>query len=323
MITYDARDIRAWSLLGSSGTFGLAAIELAATDPDFMVITSDLCFFSGLEKANRLYEGKVLNVGIAEQNMIGIAGGMAKEGMHVWTTTYASFATTRALDQVKVNMGYMRLPIHLIGLGAGLSTGILGATHMSIEDIAIMRAIPNIYVISPADCTEAMKAIMCSATLNEPVYIRLPSLSRVPVVYDKDYEFIIGKANSILKYQQSDIAIFSTGTMVKTACQVSNKLEEMDVLCDVYDMHTLKPLDVETIKSVSDKKLVISLEEHSVIGGLGSAILEATSNINPYPKVLVIGIRDYYPHAASYGELIEECGLDEQSVISQILKELN
>ena len=159
-------------MLGSSGTFGVTALDLASEDPDFAVVTADLCFFSGLERFRAEYPDRLYNVGIAEQNMVGVAAGMAKEGMNVFATTYASFASTRVLDQVKMTMGYMQLPVKLIGLTGGYSTGILGATHFSVEDLAIMRSIPNVTVMSPADCTETVKCVTAAAAMDSPVFIR-------------------------------------------------------------------------------------------------------------------------------------------------------
>lgn len=159
MIEYNERNIKKWSMLGPSGVLGLAACEFAEKDDNFAMLTADLCSFSGLERFKNTHQDKLYNFGIAEQNMVGVAAGMAKEGMNVFATTYATFCSTRALDQVRVNMGYMKLPVTLIGLTSGYSAGILGATHMAIEDIAIMRSIPNIVVLSPSDGMETMKAL--------------------------------------------------------------------------------------------------------------------------------------------------------------------
>ncbi|MBR0220165.1 MAG: hypothetical protein IJQ63_00160, partial [Synergistaceae bacterium] len=184
---FSTGNIKLWSMIGASGTFGLAAHELAEIYPNFAVITADLCFFSGLNRLKLDFPEKLYNVGISEQNMIGVAAGMANEGMCVWATTYASFASTRVLDQIKVNMGYMKLPVHLLGLASGLSIGVLGATHISIEDIAIMRAIPNMTVIVPADCTELMKAVLTVSKMDTPTYIRASGTIRTPIVYKSDY----------------------------------------------------------------------------------------------------------------------------------------
>ena len=318
MIDYSAVNIRTWSMAGASGTFGVAAYEMAKTDPDFAVVTSDLCFFSGLDHVFNDFPEKIYNVGIAEQNMIGIAAGMAKEGMHVWATTYASFATTRDLDQVKVNMGYMKLPIRLVGLTAGFSVGILGATHMAVEDIAIMRVIPNITILSPADCHETMKLIMEASKMDKPIYLRLSGTMRTPIVYPKRYTIEVGKAIKVISNSNSYVIIIATGSMVNESVKASKMLYERDIYCDVYDMHTIKPLDKEILFGNLDKKLIVTVEEHSKIGGLGSAVAEVLSGIVNTPKQLCIGIDDEYPHAASYEVLLDRCGLTAKKISETI-----
>lgn len=323
MINFSAINIRTWAMAGASGTLGIAMYELAKNDPDFAVVTSDLCFFSGLDHVMQDFPDKVYNVGIAEQNMIGIAAGMAKEGMHVWATTYASFASTRAIDQVKVNMGYMKLPIKLIGLTSGFSVGVLGATHMAIEDIAIMRAIPNITILSPADCHEAMKLLLAASKINSPVYIRLSGTIRTPIVYSSEYNLEIGKANCILSTQNADIMLISTGSMVNVAINVAKTLAEQNIKCDLYDIHMIKPLDNALIANTVKYKLVVTLEEHNIIGGLGSAVAEQLSQLGNAPKQVIIAIEDNYPHAASYEALLRNNGLTINQITEKILKSLN
>ena len=147
----DKRSARMWSMMGPTGLFGVAMNELAKENENLCVVTADLCSFSGLERFSREFPERFYNVGIAEQNMAGVAAGLAREGMNVFAATYASFAATRALDQVRISMGYMKLPIKLVGLTAGFASGILGATHMALEDLAIMRSIPDMLILSPAD----------------------------------------------------------------------------------------------------------------------------------------------------------------------------
>ncbi|MBR3721487.1 MAG: transketolase [Selenomonadaceae bacterium] len=318
MIEFTKGKIMTWSMAGASGTLGAGLLELADNDPDFAVVTSDLCFFSGLEKLKQKHPDKLYNVGIAEQNMVGAAAGMAKEGMHIWATTYASFASTRALDQVKVNMGYMKFPIRLAGLTSGYSVGILGATHMSIEDISIMRSIPNIVVLSPADCHETMKLILATTQIDAPIYLRLSGTMRTPIVYPEDYSLKIGKANMLREHDKSSIAIFATGTMVSNALMVEKILAAKDIFCNVYDVHTIKPLDKEAIFQNLNKSLLITMEEHSVIGGLGSAVAECICGAKQRPRQLVFGIADFYPHAASYDALIKCNGLDVDSMVAHI-----
>ena len=317
MVEFNEKNARIWSMLGPSGVLGIAACEIADKDENFVIVTADLCYFSGLDRYQKIHPDKLINVGIAEQNMLGIAGGLAKEGLSVASTTYASFATTRILDQVKVNMGYMKLPIKLIGLTAGYAAGILGATHMAIEDIAIMRSIPNITIISPADCTETMKAIISVAKMDTPVYIRMNGSSRMPIIYKDDYDFQIGKA--IKLRSGNDISLMATGTMVDTALRVAKLLESKNLSCEVLDFHTIKPIDKETIYNSARKKAIITIEEHSTIGGLGSAVAEVMAAMTQKPPQLIIGIEDNYLHAASYGALMERSGLTAEQIYEKIL----
>lgn len=316
MIEYKTSNIRTWSRLGSCGAFGTAALELGEIDENFRVLTADLCFYSGLDRFNAKYPEKLYNMGIAEQNMIGVASGMAKEGLNVFATTYGTFASTRCADQVRVNMGYMKLPVKLVGLTSGLSVGILGATHISCEDIAIMRGIPNITILSPADCTETVKATIAAAKHNGPVYLRLTGTMGNPIVYNEDYEFEIGKA--IKLKEGKDISIIATGTMVATALKVAEAFEEENIHCEVINMHTIKPLDESAIIDCLNTKLIVTIEEHSTIGGMGSAVSEFLADKKDKPAQMLIGISDEFKHAADFDHLIKEYGLKAEQIFDKI-----
>lgn len=317
---FSSATIKMWSRLGSCGAFGLAAMELPEIYPETVICTADLCFYSGLDRYKSRFPDHFYNVGIAEQNLVGIAGGLAKEGANVFATTYASFATTRALDQVRVNMGYMQLPIKLVGLTSGLSVGLLGATHMSIEDIAIMRSIPNITVLSPADCTETVKATLAAAKHDGPVYLRLTGPMNNPPVYTEDYEYEIGKA--ITLKEGNEIAIIATGTMVYNCKKAIEILEEKGFSCTLIDMHTIKPLDIQAIYGTLNHKLVVTVEEHSIIGGLGSAVAEQLAPIKNKPEQLIIGIKDSFAHAADYHSLVEYYELNPEDIANKIMKKM-
>lgn len=320
MLEITSRNIRTWSILGSCGAFGVAANELAGEDADFAVVTSDLTYFSGLERLKAGYPEKLYNVGIAEQNMIGVAAGMVNEGMNVFATTYASFATTRALDQVRMNMAYMKLPIKLIGLTAGFSAGILGASHMALEDIAIMRSMPEIIILSPADCLETIKAIMVAARCKSPVYIRLSGNMKMPGIYKEDYDFAIGK--SVVCREGNDVTVFATGSMVYESLLAADILEQNGISTQVVNMHTIKPLDREAVLHGCNSSLIVTVEEHSRIGGLESAIAEELSEMENKPRQLILGIENSYPHAASYDYLLRKNGLKSEMIAERILKML-
>ena len=317
MIEYNKKNARTWSLLGPNGTHGVAAVELVETKPKVVMLTADLCFFSGLERYSKIYPDKIYNVGIAEQNLIGVAAGLAKEGFVPFVNTYASFCASRCADQVRVAMSYMKLPIKLIGLTAGYAAGILGATHMSIEDMALMRALPNITVISPADCTEIVKAMLAAADTSDPTYIRLTGSMNTPIVYTEDYSFQIGKA--VLLRHGLDVCIIATGSMVAHALSAAKLLEQDGISCSVLNMHTLKPLDLEALLDANEKhRVLVTAEEHSIIGGLYGAVSEALCRVGIHRPVLPIAIEDLFIHAGSYPWQMKESGLTAEAIRSKV-----
>lgn len=309
-----------WSRLGMCGAYGIAMCEIAEDNEEIVACTADLTFFSGLDRFSKKFENRFFNVGIAEQNLVGVAGGLAKEKFNPFVSTYASFAVTRALDQVRTNMGYMKLPIKLIGLTSGFSVGILGVTHMSIEDIAIMRSIPNITIISPADTMEAIKVIWELANYNKPAYVRLTGPMNCPIIYDEDYKFEIGKAIKLV--EGNDVAIVSCGTVVSNCIKAAELLKEHGVSATVVNMHTIKPLDKEMLNSLKAYKLIVTVEEHSVIGGLGSAVAEYVVGERGFPQIEIMGIEDCYSKAGDYEFLISKNKLDEKSIAERILNKL-
>ncbi len=318
MIDFTSVNIRTWSRLGSCGAFGIAAMDLPDLDDKTVILTADLCTFSGLDRFKSKHPDRLYNIGIAEQNMLGIAAGLAKEGFTPFATTYATFASMRCADQIKVNMGYMKLPVKLVGLTAGYSVGVLGATHVSLEDIAVIRSMPNITILSPADCAATIKAVMAAARTGSPVYLRLSGTMINPVVYKEDFDFEIGKA--ITLRDGSDIAVIATGTMVYNALKTAEKLEEKGLSVKVVDMHTIKPLDAEAIKSMCSAKLIVTVEEHSVHGGFGSAVAETLALEKARPPHLIIGVSGDYPHAASYPFLLDQAGLTPEKIALKIQK---
>jgi len=307
--------ITMWSRLGACGAYGQAMMEIPEINPNAVALTADLCFYSGLDRYSKKFPDNFYNVGIAEQNLVGIAGGLAKEGFNTFVSTYASFATTRALDQVRVNMGYMNLPIKLVGLTSGLSVGILGATHMSIEDVAIMRSIPNVTIIQPADCTEVVKATLALANYNHPVYLRLTGPMNNPIVYKEDYDFEIGKAVQLKKGR--DIGIISTGTMVAKSLEVAERLESDGISVSVINMHTIKPIDCEAIDKLKECRMIVTIEEHSKIGGLGGAVAEYICD-KKFPPLMILGLDDQFMHAAAYDYLIEKSRLTSEEIYKKI-----
>lgn len=322
MITIDSKNARIWSRLGPSGAVGTAALELAEENSDVLMLTADLCFFSGLERFKEQYPDKLYNLGIAEQNMVGVAGGLAKEGFIPFVSTYASFCCSRCADQVRVNMAYMKLPIKMLGLTAGYGAGILGATHMSVEDIAFMRSIPNITILSPADCVEVIKCMLASAKTKDPTYIRLSGPVNTPMIYKEDYDFEIGKA--ITLREGTDVCILATGSMVSQALKAADILGEKGISSTVVNFHTIKPIDKEIIEKVCNShKLLITAEEHSIYGGLGSAVSEVVSRMSAHAPLDIIGIEDVFVKPGDYQYQIEQSGLTSEQIANRILNDLD
>ena len=311
------KSIKIWSTIGSRATLGIAALDLAKEIDNLMVLTCDVSTSAGLDRFRKTYPEKYLDLGIAEQNMIGVAAGLASENFNVITTTFAPFQTMRCCEQIKVNLGYMRQKICMVGIASGLALGTLGYTHCCIEDVGILRSIPGITIISPADSLETVKALQAAVKSENPSYLRLTGSSNNPIVYNKDYEFKIGK--SITLKEGKDITIFCAGSMVHQSLEAAKILETRNISSKVVNMHTIKPIDVLAIEEACNSALVVSVEEHNVVGGLGSAIAEHKSSLNKSPKQLFLGIKDTYTKGGNYKFLREKHRLTPGTIAEDIL----
>ena len=315
------RNIKMWSTIGSRATFGVSALELAKKIDNLMVLTCDVSTSAGLDRYRKTYPEKYLDLGIAEQNMIGVAAGLSSEGYNVITTTFAPFQTIRCCEQIKVNVGYMKQKICMVGIASGLALGNLGFTHCCIEDIGILRSIPGISIVSPADSFETIKALEAAVKHKKSVYIRLTGSKNNPIIYKKDYDFEIGKA--IKLREGNNVTIFCSGSMVYNSLKAAEKLDEDNISCTVVNVHTIKPLDNNAIdEAAKNSKMLVSVEEHNIIGGLGSAISERLTDIKNSPKLLRIGIEDEYSKGGSYDFLKEKHGLSVDKIVNNISSNL-
>lgn len=317
MLKYSPINIKTWSIMGANGVIGTAVMDLPELNDKVIVMTADQCLNSGLTRFKNTWPDRFINAGISEQNMITMAGGMFKEGLMPYVTAQAPFMSMRSTDQVRVTLGYMKLGVKILGLSAGFSQGEYGATHHCINDIAIMRSIPNLTVLSPADCTATVKMILSVANSDLPVYIRLTGVTHNPIVYNEEPPFEIGKAN-LLK-DGKDVTVFATGTMVYHSLKAADLLAEKGIDAKVYDMHTIKPLDVEAIKQACDSKMIVTVEEGSVIGGLGGAVAEVLATRGNSPRLCLIGAQDTYIHADEYARLLEKSGLTAPQISEKIM----
>ncbi|MFY0520172.1 transketolase family protein [Lysinibacillus sp. UGB7] len=308
--------------LGQRGTFGMVMLEKAKENEDLLVITADVSIPAGLDRYRKQYPDKFIDVGIAEQNMIGIAAGLASEGFDVYTTTYAPFHTLRCLEQIRMDIGEMKQPVRMVGLSSGVVLGMIGNMHCSFEDIAVIRAIPNITIISPADSFELVKVLEALDNYPNPVYLRLTSGAPSPIIYKEDYNFEIGKTISVKNGE--DIAIFASGSIISEAIKAAELLELEGIKVEVINVHTIRPLDIEGIKRViKDKKLLVSMEEHVIAGGVGSAISEAIALEVKKPPHLMLGLPSDYSKAGIYEEMLDHYGLTANKVAKSIKETLN
>lgn len=313
----DSSFIQTLSSLGSRSVFGLALKEIEPQYGNLKVVVADVKTSAKLMEFAENTPSKLINVGIAEQNMIGVAAGLANEGYTVFTATFAPFASMRCFEMLRTQIGYMNLNVKIAGLLSGVTGGFFGNTHYGLEDIAILRTIPNMTILSPADCLETYKTVIAAAEMNGPVYIRLTGDRGTPALYKEDFEYKIGKANVLA--EGDDVAIIGTGTILNEAMRAVRGLKKYNISSTVIDMHTIKPLDTEILdRAFSHHKLIVTLEEHTVIGGLGSAIAEYKANKKNSPPQLILGIQDAFPKAASTAFILNRYGLSAPRIVERI-----
>ena len=297
-------------------SYGNALKELGAENPNVLVLDADLAGATKTGVFKKAYPDRFFDCGIAEGNMVGIAAGLATTGKIPFCSSFAMFAAGRAFEQVRNSVGYPHLNVKIAATHAGISVGEDGATHQCNEDIALMRTIPGMVVINPADDVEARAAVKAAAEYEGPVYLRFGRLA-VPVFNDEaNYKFEIGKG--ILLREGTDLTIVATGLCVNSALEAAEKLAAEDISAEVINIHTIKPLDEEIIlKSAKKTGKVVTAEEHSVIGGLGSAVCDVLSEKLPTP-VKKIGVYDVFGESGPAVKLLEKYKLDGAGVYEQI-----
>ena len=314
-------NIRTWSMLGARRTFGTVMDIYANEFEKLFVMSGDLASSSGLDRFLKNHPEKFLSAGIAEQNMVGIASGLAADGYVPFITSFSPFMTGRCYDQIRMHLGYMHHNVKLVGLAAGIGVGIQGNSHFGLDDIALMRAVPGMMIVEPADCTEVAKAIKAVYDYEGPIYLRLVGEAGSPIVNKADYEFELGKA--ITMREGNDVAIVCAGTMVFQSLQAAKQLAEDGIECKVINMHTIKPIDKDALESIRGYKMIICIEETNVIGGIGSAVAEYLASKPNSPAVKIYGINDCFPHAGTYKFMLDKLGLDAPHIANRIKKDLD
>jgi len=321
MIEFNPKNIKRWMMLSTRNAFGSFLTELAADHPEVFAMTADFTKSTGLAKFKEQFPNQFLSAGIAEQNMIALASGLASEGHNVFACSFASFLATRCYEQVKINLGYMQHNVKLVGIASGLGVSFQGNTHYGLDDVSLMRAIPGMTIVVPSDCTEVAKATIALVDFKGPAYLRLVGEGFIPIVNPDDYEFTIGKG--IVKREGTDVLMIANGTMVNQSLKVAEELGKEGISAAVINMHTVKPLDTELIDElVPGKRLIVTVEEGQINGALGSAIAEHLATMNNAPKMIRLGVPDIFPHAGSYQYLLQQCGLDIDNIKNAIINNL-
>lgn len=292
--------------------FGEGLLELGRTDKNVVVLSADLTDSTRAAWFKKEFPDRFFGLGVAEQDMIGVAAGLALEGKTPFACTFGVFASGRCWDQVRISVAYMNLNVKIVGTHGGISVGPDGATHQALEEIALMRILPHMTVIVPCDAIEAKKATVAAAKVSGPVYLRL-GRSGVPVMTGKDDIFTIGKS-AMLK-NGKDVSIFACGQMVSEAAKACDALEKENISARLINMHTVKPIDRDAIiKAARETGAIVTAEEHTVMGGFGSAISEVISQECPVP-VKMVGVKDRFGVSGEPDELFKYFGLSADDIV--------
>ncbi|MGL6063786.1 MAG: transketolase family protein [Fusobacteriaceae bacterium] len=299
--------------------YGEALVELGRINKDVVVLDADLTKSTKTALFQKEFPERHINVGISEADMVGTAAGIATCGKIAFASTFAVFAAGRAFDQIRNTVCYPKLNVKIAPTHAGISVGEDGGSHQSVEDMALMRAIPGMVVLSPADATETRKMVFAAAEYLGPVYIRMGRLD-TEILFDDSYDFQIGIANTIK--EGTDVSIVATGLMVEQALKAAEILKKENISVRVINVGTIKPLDGETIlKAAQETKFIITAEEHSVIGGLGSAVSEFLSETHP-TLVKKLGVYDKFGQSGKGEELLIKYELTAEKLVSMVKENL-
>ena len=315
--------LKQWCKLGPRAMFGKFMLDLAKKNDNLIVLSADLGRSSGLDRFKKEHPDKYISIGISEQNLIGVAAGLAKQGHKVFLTSFAPFLSMRASEQIRMNLGYMRHNVNIVALGSGLSMGFLGNSHFGLEDVAIMRTIPGLNIISPADCLELKKTLdfLCKNKPG-PTYIRLTGIPGSSLVYEKNYKFNFKKNIKILNGK--NILVLSCGSVLTEVKRACIELKSKEIYSTLLNIKTIKPIDKSIISNIKKYKKIVIIEEHTKIGGLNEIIsdLIIKNNIQD-KKILNISIPDKFGPTGTYKYLLNFHKLSSKKLFEKILNFYN
>lgn len=310
------------SMFGQNGAVFGSALDFYHDEYKIKVLTSDMAYGAGLSRFKQKYPDDFYDVGIAEQNLIGITAGLVSEGFKCVATAQACFLSMRSFEPIRQYMGYMRIPAILIGINSGFALSYFGNSHYALEDLSLMRTLPNMTVLSPADAGEAVKAFEVALNMNSPVYIRLSGTMNNPVVYAENFGYDYHKANKVFD-QGGDVVFFATGSMVYYCIKAAETLKNEGVGAQVIDVHCLKPIDNDTvINEIKGAKVIVTVEEHFIMGGLGTAVAEVMNRNTVTGKVLNLGVNDKFCEVGDYNYLLAQNGLTAERIVESVKQQL-
>ncbi len=300
--------------------YGKSLARMGQENKNIVVLDADLSKSTKTAEFKKVCEDRFLNMGIAEGNMMSVAAGLASCGKIPFVSTFAMFAAGRGFEQIRNSICYPKLNVKVCATHAGLTVGEDGASHQAIEDISLMRSIPNMVVISPSDAIETEAAIEAIIKYNGPCYVRLGRSGVPEINTNSDYKFEIGKAVNLR--EGKDVCIIATGIMVDAALEAANTLSEEGIKATVLNIHTIKPIDEEAIVNAARKTgLIVTAEEHNIIGGLGSAVAETVTANYPVP-VLRVGVKDTFGESGKPADLLKAYGLTSEDIVKAVKKGL-
>lgn len=296
--------------------FGKGLLELGETNPDVVALCADLAESTRMLAFKEKFPERYIELGVAEQNLATVASGLANYGKIPFIASYATFSPGRNNEQIRTTISINNVPVKIVGSHAGVSVGPDGATHQALEDIALMRVQPNMSVVSPCDSEEARKATLAAAAVDGPVYLRL-AREKTPLMTTSTTPFVFGKIMEVWKGTEPQVAIFATGPLLYNALLAAQELSK-NISTVVLNVHTIKPLDVDMIvKTVKKVKAVVTVEEHQVAGGLGSAIAEVVAGACPAP-IEFVGVHDSFGQSGTPRELIEHYGMGSKHIVEAV-----
>ena len=318
-MNFNSKDAKQWLRMGPRAMFGQFMLNIAKKNKKLIVLSADLGRSSGLARFKVEFPKQYISIGISEQNLVGVAAGLADEGYKVFVTSFAPFLSMRASEQIRMNLGYMKHNVNLVALGSGLSMGFLGNSHFGLEDIAIMRTIPNLNITCPADCSELGKVLEDYASNDRgPSYIRLTGIPGSKNVYDKNYTYKFGKNISITKGK--DILVLSYGSILGQVKQSVKDLKKMNINVELVNVISLKPIDEKIVSLLKKYNKIITIEEHTSVGGLGSIMAEKILKNKIKTKLFSISLPDKFGPTGTYDYLLKHHGLDYDSITKEIVK---